>query len=293
MELVSIPEECPQPLLSGVDLDKPISTERQDVKIGVTQIILGDRSLDATLDLCQRAGYEAVELTFGVDKDLHVDMSDGDLGQVADKCKTAGVEVASVIAHYAERGNLMSRDSSQRDQAVKGVRRAVAIAGTLGVDGVLLHPGQLTVEGTYQQAWDDLRDALRDLTAEAGDQGVRIGVENVWNKFILSPREAVQFVDEVGSDWVGIYLDTANMMAYGFPEQWIRALGPRITKVHFKDFARRQHSFVNLLDGDTDWPTIMSELRAAGYDGSVIHEVGGNDAAQIEIAERMRKIVAM
>jgi hexulose-6-phosphate isomerase len=263
------------------------------VKIGVTQIILGDRSLDDTLDLCQRAGYEAVELTFGVDKDLHVDMSNGDLAQVADKCKTAGVEVASVISHYAERGNLMSRDSSQRAQAVKGLRRAVAIAGTLGVDGVLLHPGQLTVEGTYQEAWDDLRDALRDVAGEAGDQGVRIGVENVWNKFILSPREAVQFVEEVGSDWVGIYLDTANMMAYGFPEQWIRALGQRITKVHFKDFSRRQHSFVNLLDGDTDWPTIMSELRAAGYDGSVIHEVGGDDAAQIEIATRMRKIVGM
>jgi hexulose-6-phosphate isomerase len=187
----------------------------------------------------------------------------------------------------------MSRDSSQRAQAVKGLRRAVAIAGTLGVDGVLLHPGQLTVEGTYQEAWDDLRDALRDVAGEAGDQGVRIGVENVWNKFILSPREAVQFVEEVGSDWVGIYLDTANMMAYGFPEQWIRALGQRITKVHFKDFSRRQHSFVNLLDGDTDWPTIMSELRAAGYDGSVIHEVGGDDAAQIEIATRMRKIVGM
>ncbi len=263
------------------------------MKIGVTQIILGDRSLDDTLDLCQRAGYEAVELTFGVDKDLSIDMSDQDLARVAQRCESAGIEVASVIAHYGERGNLMSRDSALRDQAVKGLRRAVAIAGTLGVDGVLLHPGQLTVEGTYQQAWDDLRDALRGLAGEAGDQGVRIGVENVWNKFILSPREAVQFVDEVGSEWVGIYLDTANMMAYGFPEHWIRALGPRITKVHFKDFSRRQKSFVNLLDGDTDWPTVMAELRAAGYGGNVIHEVDGDDDAQIEIAGRMRQIVAM
>lgn len=263
------------------------------MKIGITQIILPDRSLDDTLALCQRAGYETVELTFGVDKDLHVDMSTDELAGVRKRCDAAGVEIASVIAHYAERGNLMSRDATQRTQALKGVQRAVAIAGELGVDGVLLHPGQLTVEGTYQAAWDDLRDALRSIVGEAQALGVRIGVENVWNKFLLSPKEAVDFVDEVGSEWVGIYLDTANMMAYGFPEHWIRALGSRITKVHFKDFDRRERSFVNLLDGDTDWPTVMAELRAVGYDGSVIHEVGGDDDAQVQIAQRMRQIVAM
>jgi L-ribulose-5-phosphate 3-epimerase len=263
------------------------------VKIGITQIILGDRNLDDTLALCQRAGYEALELTFGVDKDLHVDMSDDELVGVARRCTEANVEISSVIAHYAERGNLLSRDAGQREQALKGVDRAVAIAGQLGVDGVLLHPGQLTVEGTYQDAWNDLRDALRSITGHAEAQGVRIGVENVWNKFILSPKEAVDFVEDVGSDWVGIYLDTANMMAYGFPEHWIRGLGSRITKVHFKDFDRRGRSFVNLLDGDTDWPTIMAELRSIGYEGSVIHEVDGDDDAQVEIAERMRRIVAM
>ena len=114
----------------------------------------------------------------------------------------------------------------------------------LAVDGVLLHPGQLTAEGTYQQAWDDLRDALIDTAALAAEMGAVIGVENVWNKFLLSPLEARRFVDEVGSDWVGIYLDTANMMAYGHPEHWIRELGERIKKVHFKDFLRREHRFV-------------------------------------------------
>ena len=118
-------------------------------------------------------------------------------------------------------------------------------------------------------------------------------MENVWNKFLLSPWEAQSFVDEVGSPWVGIYLDTANMMAYGHPEQWIRGLGKRIKKVHFKDFKRREHSFVNLLDGDTDWPTVMHELRQAGYDSTLIHEVGGDHQTLVDLGERMRRIVAM
>ena len=132
----------------------------------------------------------------------------------------------------------------------------------LGVDGVLLHPGQLGVEADYQQVWDNFCAALRAVAPLAEDGGVAIGVENVWNKFLLSPLEAKLLVDEVGSDAVGIYLDTANMMAYGYPEQWIRTLGARIKKVHFKDFVRREHRFVNLLDGDTDWSAIMRELRA-------------------------------
>jgi hexulose-6-phosphate isomerase len=126
----------------------------------------------------------------------------------------------------------------------------------------------------------------------AAQHRAAIAVENVWNKFMLSSREAGQLVDEVGSDWVGIYLDTANMMAFGFPEHWIRDLGARIKKVHLKDFVRRDRSWVDLMDGDTDWPTVMTELRATGYDGTLIHEVGGDRAKQIEMAERMRRIVA-
>jgi L-ribulose-5-phosphate 3-epimerase len=263
------------------------------MKIGVTQIILGKMSLDDTLDLCQEAGYDAIELVFSPDKDLNVEMSDQELKTVGDRCAQAGVTVTSVIAQYAERGNLLSRDQQQRAFGRRAVERSLQIASVLEAGATLLHPGQLTSQGTYDEAWDDLCDVLRSLASTAENAGVAIGLENVWNKFMLSPREAVQLVDEVGSEWVGIYLDTANMMAYGHPEQWIRALGSRIKRVHVKDFDRSGHAFVELLDGDAEWPTIMSELRAADYDVSLIHEVSGDRAVQIRMGERLRRIVAL
>ena len=263
------------------------------MKTGITQIILGEMSLDDTLTLCQEAGYEAVELVFAEGKDLNPEMSADELEQVGQQCEGADVEVGSVIAWYQERGNLLSRDADEREKCLKCLRRSLEIAGALEVDGVLLHPGQLMVEGSYQQAWDDLRDALIDTAPLAEEMGAAIGVENVWNKFLLSPLEARLFVDEVGSDWVGIYLDTANMMAYGHPEQWIRELGERIKKVHFKDFLRHEHRFVNLRDGDTDWPAVMAELRAVGYDSTLIHEVGGSREELVDLGERMRDIVAL
>jgi hexulose-6-phosphate isomerase len=250
-------------------------------------------SLGDTLALCRDAGYEAVELVFAQGKDLHVDMDDDELAGVGEQCAAADVEIGSVITQPKERGNLLSPDAEEREICAQNLRRSVEIAGVLGVDGVLLHPGQLGVSASYQEVWNNLRDELLALAPFAAERGVAIGVENVWNKFLLSPLEARLFVDEVASDWVGIYLDTANMMAYGYPEQWIRELGSRIKKVHFKDFKRREHQFVNLLDGDTDWPAVMRELRAIGYDSTLIHEVGGEREVLVDLGARMRRIVAM
>lgn len=263
------------------------------MKIGVTQIILGNMPLADTLALCQEAGYDAVELCFEEDRDTDINMSESELKAVRESCAAAGIEISSVAANYQDRGNLLSLNSGQRAKGIKSVVRSLEIAEAIGVDAILLHPGQLTDEGTYLGVWENLSSILSDLAPIAESHGAVIGLENVWNKFLLSSREMWDFIDVIDSEWVRSYLDTANMMAYGYPEHWIRELGARIVRVHFKDFQRDQHQFVNLLDGDTNWPSVMRNLRAVGYDGYVIHEVGGDWAHQVDVAERMRRIVAM
>ena len=123
------------------------------MKIGVTQIVLGGMSLDQTLELCQEAGYDALELVFGPGKDLDVQLGEPDLAQVVKRCEGAGVEITSVIAYLPERGNLLSRDAGEREQCCRCVSRSLEIAGALGAGATLLHPGQLAVEGTYREAW--------------------------------------------------------------------------------------------------------------------------------------------
>ena len=117
------------------------------MKVGITQIILGNMSLADTLRLCEDAGYQAVELVFAEGKDLDPSMSADEIAQVGQQCAAAGVEIGSVIAWYQERGNLLSRDAGERERCLKCLRRSLEIAGALSVDGVLLHPGQLAVEG--------------------------------------------------------------------------------------------------------------------------------------------------
>lgn len=263
------------------------------MKIGVTQIILRDYTADQVLQLCKDAGYEAVELVFSEGRNPDVNLSRAEIEAIGRKFADAGVAITSAGANYAEGGNLLSRDPDAREKGKRRLARALEINGILGTGATLLHPGQLTSEGTYQQAWDDLAAILREMAPLAEKHKVAICVENVWNKFLLSPREMREFIDAVGSPWVGAYLDTANMMAYGFPEHWIKELGSRVKRVHFKDFKRREHKFVELMDGDTDWKAVVGLLRQIGYTGSVIHEVDGDRDRQIEMARRMRQIVAL
>ena len=104
------------------------------------------------------------------------------------------------------------------------------------------------------------------------------------------PLEACRFVDEVGSSAVGIYIDVANMVLYGYPEMWIHDLGERITKVHVKDFRRRDNAWVQLMDGDVNWPAVMNELRNIGFDGALVSEVGGDEKMVRETVERIKRI---
>lgn len=263
------------------------------MKTGITQLCLARTDLETDLQQAKARGYDAIELVFSDTGQPSIDASAAELAAIKSACQHLGLEICSILPTRRDAGSLLSPIAAEREKRMAILRRGLEIAEHLGVDGLLLHPGQLAAETTYEETWVNCRNALQTLAPEAERHRCSIGIENVWNKFLLSPREARQFVDEIGSPYVGIYLDTANMVFYGFPEMWIRELGTRITKVHVKDFRRRDSAWVQLMDGDVDWPAVMRELRTIGFDGALVSEVGGDDAMQRETAVRVRRIMAL
>jgi hexulose-6-phosphate isomerase len=261
------------------------------MKVGITQLCLGRKNLEADLKQAKDCGYEAIELVFSDDSVPSIDASAQELKEIRKACDAAGLAICSILPTRKDSGSMLSSKPAEREKRMAVVRRGLEVAESIGADGLLLHPGQLEAGDTYERAWNDCRDALKKLAPEAAKRKCAIGVENVWNKFILSPREARQFVDEVGSEWVGIYLDTGNLLHFGFTEMWVRELKGRIKKVHVKDYKRPE--FKQLLDGDCHWAEVMKELRAMGFDGTLCSEVGGDAAALTETARRIRKIIAL
>jgi hexulose-6-phosphate isomerase len=99
-----------------------------------------------------------------------------------------------------------------------------------------------------------------------------MGIENVWNKFLLSPQETAAFIDQFNSQYIGAYVDVANLMRVGHPQDWLRHLGHRVVGIHFKDYrvsVGTIDGFVDLLEGDVNWPEVMSAIREIGYDGPI------------------------
>jgi hexulose-6-phosphate isomerase len=175
------------------------------------------------------------------------------------------------------------------------------VANWLGLDAILLVPGGVGADfipgfpvTPYDVAYCNLVAALKGLAPTAERLGVTIGVENVWNKFLLSPLEMRALLDTVSSKKVASYFDVGNVLQFGYPEQWIRILGPRIKRVHFKDFNRtigNLSGFCPIGEGDVDWPAVMAAFAQVGYDGYVTAEIFDAEADLERTASAMKAIL--
>jgi hexulose-6-phosphate isomerase len=174
------------------------------------------------------------------------------------------------------------------------MKKQLESAAVLGADTILVVPGAVGVDFiknsevvSYDKAYDYALEAFNELKCEAEKLKVSIGIENVWNKFLLSPLEMRDFIDKIHSEFVGSYFDVGNVINNGYPEQWIRILGNRIKKVHIKDFRRSVGNisgFVDLLSGDVNFHEVVKSLNDIGYSGYVTAEMDSNYENQIVYA---------
>jgi hexulose-6-phosphate isomerase len=179
---------------------------------------------------------------------------------------------------------LSSADAEVVKKSVAGMEASLRNAKFWGADTVLLVPAVVNAQTSYRDAWTRSQQVIRErLLPLAAELKVVIAVEEVWNKFLLSPLEFARYVDEMDSPWLKAYFDVGNVVFYGFPQDWIRTLGARIVKVHLKDFQLDRPGgrfyWKNLGEGDIDWVEVRKALDEIGYAGDMTTEIAGGDAA--------------
>jgi len=259
-------------------------------------------TFEAKLAAARQAGYDGVELSFDsqATAPLRMGMDRGEVERLRATVESHGLEVRSLMSGATLRDTpILHSDPAIRRQAVANLAAALQTAAWIGAGTILVHPGQLRPDTRYDEAWGWTVQVLRDLIPACEQTGVGLGLENVWNKFLLAPTEMRQLLDEVGHPLVGCYLDTANMLLYGYAEQWVAIVGSRIRKVHVKDFKRERGGgrFCQLLAGDCNYPAVMRELRALGYDDYLTSEVSrgerGEGQTMADTAARIGEIIAM
>lgn len=210
----------------------------------------------------------------------------------------AGIMVPSVMndGHWAH--PLSDPDPAVRMQSRAIMLESLDTAAELGADTVLLVPAVVKPDVTSEQAWDRSVAEIELLLPAYRAAGVCIAVENVWNKFLLSHREMIAYIDFFASPSLQAYFDVGNIALMGYPQHWIRALGGRLRKVHIKGFDSRNRVFTpGLLAGDIDWAAVNSALREVGYDDVLTAEIAGIGetawARSENISQDMDKILLM
>ena len=212
-----------------------------------------------------------------------------------------GLEIAGVICSTHWGKPLSANEPEVVAAGVKGLRLALAEAGELGCPKLLLVPGVVKKDISYDDCWKRSVTQIKEAVPYAEKAKCKIGIENVWNQFIIDPMSAARFVDEIGSPWVGWHLDFGNLVTYGWPEHWTRILGPRVINLHIKEYSRKKRDAegpykgfqVELGEGDNDWAATMKAVDDIGYQGYGILEVPGGDATRLKfLAERTDQLFA-
>jgi hexulose-6-phosphate isomerase len=189
---------------------------------------------------------------------------------------------------------LSSSDREAVEKSLAGMRTSLHNAKLWGSDVVLLVPAVVDARTSYHDAWQRSQKQIRTLIPLAEELKVTIAIEEVWNKFLLSPLEMAKYIDEFQSPWIKAWFDVGNVVLYGYPQDWIHTLGKRIVKVHLKDFKRKEdgYAWVNLGDGDVDWSAVRQAFADIGYSGSVIAELdGGNESYLRDVSQRIDRLL--
>ena len=279
-------------LRQSVSLDEtaravPADSATMPIKKGVLLEMLPEKlSFADRFKMARDVGFEVVQAPTTADERI--------AEQIKKAADAASVRIDSVMNMDHWTYPLSSGDPAVVDESLAGMRTSLGNATLWGADAVLLGPAVVNPQTSYREAWTRSQAQIRKLIPLAEEQKVVIAIEEVWNKFLLSPLEMATYVDEFHSPWIKSWFDVGNVVLYGYPQDWIRTLGNRIVKVHLKDFKRKEsgYAWVNLGDGDVDWRAVRQAFADIGFSGSATVELEPGDEAYLrDVSNRVDRLL--
>lgn len=241
-------------------------------------------------ELAKAIGFDGVEM-----QTIDDQSAAEEAGRAAED---AGLTIHSVMNMGHWKNPLSSGDPEVVARSVADMKTSLTNAALWKAEIVLLVPAVVDASTRYQDAWArSIKVIGEQLLPLAAGFKVKIGIEEVWNKFLLSPLEFAHYIDEFRSPWVKAYMDVGNVVLYGYPQDWIRTLGRRIARFHLKDFHVDRNAgrfdWKNLGEGDIDWQEVRRAMAEAPYGTWVTTELDGGDRPYLtDVLTRVDKFLA-
>ncbi len=259
------------------------------------------RPLTEAMQEAKDLGFDAIEPCVAAEGVLTHKTTQSECEDIAAAAEKIGIEISSVATGQNWEWSPTASDHEIRKRIIDFTCKALNVTKWLGADAYLFVPGAVSVFFLpdaeivpYDVCYERSIETIKEILPVAEETGVSIGVENVWNKFLLSPLEMRDYIDAFDSEMLGCYFDVGNVLLTGYPDQWIRILGSRIKRVHIKDFklsVGTVEGFVDLLEGDVDFDSVRDALADIGYDGYVTGElIPFEPGRPKKTAEAMKKV---
>ena len=253
------------------------------MKLAISAWTFMGKTVKESMALAKKVGYDGIELTLEEAGPTGLNSTPEDWADIRKYSVEIDLPIHSIATGLHWGNPITSDDEAIREKAIAIVEKQLDMAKAMGASAILVVPGAVDVSFVpgfttvpYDVAYERSLAAFKRLKTKAETLQIKIGLENVWNQFLLSPLEFRDLIDKIDSPYVGAYFDVGNVLATGLPEHWIRILGKRICKVHFKDYRRSAgglHGFVDLLAGDVNWLEVIKAFDDVRYDGWVTAEM--------------------
>ena len=242
-------------------------------------------NLRECLQLAKDAGFDGIELNYDLESDLSPKSGPKDFQEIRKMAEEIGIAISGLCSFLFWPYPLTSNNPTERKRGMELAGLMTEAAHHLGTENLLVVPGAVHMpwREDHDPTPNDIcdrraKEAIGKLIPKAEKLNVHLNMENIFfNGYLLSPDEMIRFVDGFNSEHVHVHFDTGNIMLFQFPEHWIRILGNRIRNVHLKEFTKKGtdhslESFRPLLDGTTNWPSVMEAFNEIDYNGYLTFE---------------------
>ena len=244
----------------------------------------GEKTAYEFIDFAVENKLDGVELT--VCDCLNPEITEDECRKIAAYAKSKNIGIRTLASGFFWGCSLSADDEAERQQAIAFGKKYIQIANWIGAETILVIPGATRVAWepdrpvvSYKNAWANATASLKELLPVAEKLNVNLALENVWNRFLLSPMEWKFFLDQFNSEKIGIYFDIANCCIYGRPQDYVEILGSYVKAVHVKNFEETDcagglHGFGDdICKGEVDFDALKKALTAINYTGSLTAEM--------------------
>jgi sugar phosphate isomerase/epimerase len=228
-------------------------------------------------------GYDGVELLADEPHAYFPDFDAEDRRELQAALDETGIEVSNVNAntttgYYDDappssffEPSIINADEEMRAWRVAYTKQAIDLAAAVDAPAVCVASGRPLPGNPPEEAREYLLESLTEIADYAESEGVSVGIEFEPEMLVESTAEALDLVDDIGSDAFGINLDLGHVAVYGDdPAESIRQCAGHITGIHLEDIVggiRGKHYHRIPGEGDLDFAAMFDALDDIGYDG--------------------------